>query len=86
MRKCQYALEEIVFYLRQADEGKRMAKVRLYMGELTRAPISQMGISSQYSHSPIHISKTVLPTVKSVHQTGLLIFELPTEKFAIRYT
>ena len=49
MRKCQYALEEIVFDVRQAEEGKRMSKIWLYMGELTCAAVSQMGISSQHS-------------------------------------
>ena len=29
MSKCQYALEEIAFYLRQGEEGKRIAKIWL---------------------------------------------------------
>ena len=40
MRKRQYALEEIAFSLRQAEEGKRMAKIWLWMGELTYVAVS----------------------------------------------
>ena len=65
MGKYQYALEEIAFYLHQAEEAKRMAKTWLQMGEFTCAAVTEMGISSQHSLRPTtHISMKVLPTIQ----------------------
>jgi hypothetical protein len=67
MKKYRYNPEQVVFGLRQAEEGTPVAAIRRKPGSLAPAVESQLGKSFWRSHSP-----TLIPikALSSVFESG----------------